>query len=326
MVLTKCSLRLLLVHTNDQTRAISSYTFLKERTITYEVILYQCRISEIKYIYINDYILTHKFDIIAICETWLGISDYDDTYVNVHLRSTRTRNTKYSQFECFICSLVITNSSIYLITIYRPPASQQNQLSTSTFISEWAEFISQYTTSPAERIIMGDLNIHLDNTTHPHTQKMTQTLDNCNLVQHIKKSTRYCGHTLDVLIGRDESTLISTCDVRDSDNNGDRINSHCSITCKLNCYAKHSSSNLVTFRRLKTIVVARCKEDIHMHPLQTNTTGSVDEMTENYSEGFISLLDIHVLTICSNVIQRPNAPWTMVYRSSTCCKTSTTDT
>ena len=35
-----------------------------------------------KYIYINDYILTHKFDIIAICETWLGISDYDDTCVN----------------------------------------------------------------------------------------------------------------------------------------------------------------------------------------------------------------------------------------------------
>ena len=64
---------------------------------------------KIKYIYINDYILTHKFDIIAICETWLGISDYDDTYVNVHLHSTRTRNTKYSQFECLICSLVITN-------------------------------------------------------------------------------------------------------------------------------------------------------------------------------------------------------------------------
>ena len=195
-----------------------------------------------KYIYINDYILTHKFDIIAICETWLEISDYDDTCVNglvpnsynihradredgrcgggiaikykEHLNITRTRNTKYSQLECFICSLVINNSSIYLITIYRPPSSQQNELSTSTFLAEWAEFISQYTTSPAELVIMGDLNIHLDNTTHPHTQKMMQTLENCNLVQHIKESTHYCGHTLDVLIGRDESTLISACEVQ----------------------------------------------------------------------------------------------------------------
>ena len=54
--------------------------------------------------------------------------------------------------------VVINNSSIYLITIYRPPPSQQNQLSTSTFLAEWAEFISQYTTSPAELVIMGDLS------------------------------------------------------------------------------------------------------------------------------------------------------------------------
>ena len=35
-----------------------------------------------KYIYLNDYIHTHDFDIVAICETWLGISDHDDTCVN----------------------------------------------------------------------------------------------------------------------------------------------------------------------------------------------------------------------------------------------------
>ena len=87
------------------------------------------------------------------------------------------------------------------------------------------------------------------------------------------------------------------------------MNIHYGITCKLNCYAKHSNSKLVTFRRLKTIDVARFKEDIHMHPLLTSTTGSVDEITENYSERLMSLLDIHAPTICSNVIQRPNAPW-----------------
>ena len=35
-----------------------------------------------KYIYLNDYIHTHDFDIVAICETWLGISNHDDTCVN----------------------------------------------------------------------------------------------------------------------------------------------------------------------------------------------------------------------------------------------------
>ena len=35
-----------------------------------------------KYKYMNDYITTHNFEIIAICETWLGMSDHDDTCVN----------------------------------------------------------------------------------------------------------------------------------------------------------------------------------------------------------------------------------------------------
>ena len=41
-----------------------------------------------KYIYLNDHICTHKFDIIAIPETWLGSSDYDDTCVNGLLPDT----------------------------------------------------------------------------------------------------------------------------------------------------------------------------------------------------------------------------------------------
>ena len=93
---------------------------------------------------------------------------------------------------------------------------------------------------------------------------MMQTLENCNLVQHVKESTYPSGHTLDVLICRDESTLIIACDDRDiglSDNNGDLINSHNGITCKLNCQAKHSNSKLGTFRRLKTIDVARFEEE-----------------------------------------------------------------
>ena len=38
-----------------------------------------------------------------------------------------------------------------------------------------------------------------------------------------------------------------------------------------------------------------------MNPLLTKATGSVDEMTESYSEGLISSLDIHAPTIRNNV-------------------------
>ena len=33
-------------------------------------------------LYLNEYGTTNNFDIIALCETWLGHADYDDTCIN----------------------------------------------------------------------------------------------------------------------------------------------------------------------------------------------------------------------------------------------------
>ena len=86
-------------------------------------------------------------DIVAICETWLGISDHDDTCVNgllpdgyaIH-RADRTdgrrgggvaliykqcldikcnKTDKYAQFEYLLCSIVVNNSSISIVVVYR---------------------------------------------------------------------------------------------------------------------------------------------------------------------------------------------------------------
>ena len=116
-----------------------------------------------KYVYMNDYIRSHNFEIIAICETWLGMPDHDDTCVNDllpegynifradrddgrrgggvaiiyknYLKIKRTKSIRYSQFECLMCTLTINSLSIHLIVIYRPPPSQENQLKTIDFLT-----------------------------------------------------------------------------------------------------------------------------------------------------------------------------------------------
>ena len=87
------------------------------------------------------------------------------------------------QFECIVCFIAAEKTSTYICIVYRPPPSPVNQLNTSVFLREWAEFLSQYTTSTAELIIVGDINIHLDNTTHPHTTDMMHTLQSCGLTR-----------------------------------------------------------------------------------------------------------------------------------------------
>ena len=122
---------------------------------------------------------------------------------------------KYVQFDYLICNLVIDNSFVSLAVVYRPPPSQENLLNTNTFLVEWADFLSDFTTTPSEVVIVGDLNrvnIHLDNTTHHHTIAMERTVESFDLQQHVHQPTHYCGHTLDVLMIRDNSIIVSNDD------------------------------------------------------------------------------------------------------------------
>ena len=82
-------------------------------------------------------------------------------------------------------------------------------------MTEWCQFMSELTTNNTELVIVGDINIHLDNTSLCHTQNFMKSLEATGLQQHIQEPTHYIGHTLDVLISRDDSTLLSNISVVD---------------------------------------------------------------------------------------------------------------
>ena len=293
-----------------------------------------------KYIYLNDYIHTHDFDIVAICETWLGISDHDDTCVNGLLpdgyaiyRADRTdgrrgggvaliykqcldikcnKTVKYAQFEYLLCSIVVNNSSISIVVVYRPPPSQENQLNTNTFLNEWDEFLSDFSTTTNEVVIVGDLNIHLDNLTHHHTITMKRTLECFGLQQHVHQSTHYCGHTLDVLISRDTSTLVSNCTVKDiglCDDDGTLINGHYAVICDIQQRRKAVKSKSISYRKMNNINIEHFRNDIRESTTLNNITGSVDELMERYLTGMTTLVDIHAPLLHRVITPRPNAPW-----------------
>ena len=68
--------------------------------------------------------------------------------------------------------------------------------------------MSQLTICKSELITVGDGNIHLDNQTLHHTVE-------CIHGQHIQVPTHHHGHTLDVLMSRDTSTLLTDIEVED---------------------------------------------------------------------------------------------------------------
>ena len=75
-----------------------------------------------------------------------------------------------------LCSLLLKHKSIVVVIFYRTPSSQDNGLTTVTFMNEFSEFLLQCVITTNELIIIGDINIHLDTSDRTHTLKFIEVL------------------------------------------------------------------------------------------------------------------------------------------------------
>ena len=139
-----------------------------------------------------------------------------------------------------------------LCIIYRPSPSGQNRFKTTMFSDEWSNYRDSLTTIPREVIITGDLNFHFDDPTDINVRRFTGQLDAYGLVQHITGATRIRGHTLDVTITRESSSIIkgspSIVDPCRYDSRGKDSGDHFAIQVRLDCAKpQHNKKEIVLF-------------------------------------------------------------------------------
>jgi len=72
-------------------------------------------------------------------------------------------------------------------------------------LADLLEHVATYT----DLLIIGDINLHLDVRSDPHTIRFQQLLEGHDLTQHVVGATHSLSHTLDVLITRAEQTVDS---------------------------------------------------------------------------------------------------------------------
>ncbi len=291
--------------------------------------------------YINDHISTCNYDIVVLCETWLTLSDESnevcvnelvpDGY-NIHrvdrntgqrggglaiiykknIRPTFRKHVTFIQFESMMCTINIDKHTVCICAVYRPPPTTQNGLTTSAFLSEWSQFMSELTVDSAELIILGDVNIHMDDTSNYNTCKFTESLQTTGLKQHINEPTHYKGHTIDVLISRDDSQLLDDITVTDiglADNNGKVINDHYAITFTILQLINEPKTEEVSYRKLRSIDTDNFRRDISMSAILCTTDGTVEELSQNYISGLAKLVDVHAPMLHKTILLRPHAPW-----------------
>ena len=188
------------------------------------------------------------------------------------------------------CRVIINKMNIDLVVFYKPPTSPQNGLTTTAFLDECSIFMSQLTIRKSELIVVGDVNIHLDNQTIHHTVESIKSSESHGLQQHIQATTHHNGHTLHVLIRRDTSTLRTDIEVEDinlCNDDGD----HYYIECTIQQSTQLQNREIVSYRNVIHIDIDQFCKDVSESPTLNNIQGTVNELVDRYSLGLRALLD-----------------------------------
>ncbi|CAC5400145.1 unnamed protein product [Mytilus coruscus] len=289
---------------------------------------------------ICDFMLSNDADILALTEIWLGtsidkhvISEITPNGYSIHqisrkgkagggvavihksnIEVKRPKHTQtFSHFELLECDVVVKSHHFRLCVIYRPPPSRTNKLKNTTLFKEWSEFLDRLVVIPNELLITGDLNFHLDNVNASDTRKFNETLRDHGLVQHVQGPTHNKGHTLDVVITRDNSIIVQTSpSIKDPclfDQNGNPSGDHLALFTSLKISRPPKQRHTVSYSKFSDIKTTDFIQDLSTTKIVQNREGSVENIVNLYNTELSSIIDRHAPLKSKNIIMRPNTEW-----------------
>ena len=277
---------------------------------------------------------------LALSETWLG-TDTDNQVINELVPSGYTiqhisrpsekrggsvavlykcgltiktlDSTRIGMFTHFehICAVISNDVNVRLCIVYRPPPYKRNGFKNSVFSDEWSLYLDRLAVITNDVIITGDPNFHIDNVNDADAVRFNGTLEAHRLVQHVVGPTHKKGHTLDVVITRDISSLLigmpTVSEPCLGDTKGNPSGDHQALCFRINLTKPDSVRQSVTFRKLRDILIPEFIKDLT--PIFNDTDRPLNELVHAYTTGIEAVIDQHAPVQRKSITLRPNAQW-----------------
>jgi len=263
---------------------------------------------------IHDVIADHRLEVLALTETWIP-SDAPDavkldvappgySVVHRHRGSSADRRGggvaviyrdsvkctpvdvgDYSQFESLAVKVVGRQSSVVVVSVYRPPGEL-----TSTFVDQLSDLFDQLVLLDCRFVVVGDLNVpgplagQLD-------RRATDAFMQHGLRQHVIVPTHVGGNILDLILTRDDDVncrLVSQLSVTSV-----CFSDHHLLTCRLGVPPTPPVMATYSYRQLRRIDTAAFSRDILCSRLYDVTMMDADEYAELFDEEVGRVLDSH---------------------------------
>ena len=206
----------------------------------------------------------------------------------------------YSSCEVLAVNIHSAQRHSLVVIIYRPG----NKTVTNAFLADMEDILERVSTFTCPIMILGDVNIHLDDASSLYTTSFLSLLEQHCLVQHVTSPTHRDGHILDVVI----TSSAQRCLVNVEPPNV--MSDHSFITVEVDLGHQHNAPvNVIRRRRWGAVDFDQLVEDLRQSRLLTDAPTGVVDCLACYNDTLQSLVDKHAPLSNIKLRAHQNAPW-----------------
>lgn len=219
--------------------------------------------------------------------------------VRSSLSVTQLSTKSFSSFEHVVIKLPCGNrTTILLISIYR-----LLYMPVTVFHDEFSELLEMYTVLYQDFIIAGDINIHVE-TDEASSLKFQEIINIFDLKQHVAGPTHIKGHTIDVIITRNDKSAISNVAITKYN-----LSHHFMIDFVFKAEIIEASTKTITYRNVKKVNCKTFCTDIETEYCKLPSTTDMEEKIRGYNNVMTTVMDKHAPEKTTTIRLLPNAPW-----------------
>ena len=159
------------------------------------------------------------------------------------------------------------------------------------FFEEWDRFLDQHTIKPGPFIIVGDVNIHIDNTTNADARRLINYVNASGTLLHVREPTHRRGHTLDVLMTHSTDEHL----VRNFTITNMGLSDHFALNFKINIVKSRTGLMKNRYSKARAIDEVFFRRDIPLFRSNGLDALNVDKLVDQYDNLLVSLVDSHML-------------------------------
>ena len=183
-----------------------------------------------------------------------------------------------------------------VVVVYRPGSCSVTQ----PFFDDFSDMLERLTTFSAPLIIVGDFNIHVDDATDMQAGKLIDLLSCHNLRQRVTSPTHEHGHSLDLLITRDDQ-IITMLPV-----DPPLLSDHSFVVAECDCLPTSTpSTGFRHVRNWRGLDVDAFAADLQGSELIVTPPADIESGIDCYNATLRAILDKHAPTELKHITSRP---------------------